>query len=1062
MRKILRFLFFLALAAGVYAPAQAQNETTVTGKVTSADDNSPLPGVSVVIKGTQTGTTTNADGAYSITAPGNGTLAFSFIGMIAQEAAIGNRSSVDVKLVSDTKALNEVVVIGYGTQAKRDVTGSIAQVKGSEIASLPVQSFEQGLQGRAAGVNITTPNGVLGNAPIIRVRGINSISSSSQPLIIIDNLPISNGVNTTGFTISNALADINPSDIESYEVLKDASATAIYGSRAANGVILITTKKGKQGKPVVNFDSWVGSTEAFRKFDVLNSQEYVQMKNEGYKNWVDGGNSLVSGRTTEQGIARLDTIGGKIVDTDWYDVVYRRGFQQNYALSVSGASDKTSYLFSAGYTNQEGMLKANSFRRYTTRMNFEHKLYDWLSVGANIQYSNSLGQSPNSGATGAFATSGLGRIPLVQPSNVPVFNEDGTYNIDVVSNRMGVGNNAPNGVGLNFPNPQPEIDLNKSTNETNRILGNIFLDVRLMKGLNFRTSYGMDNLYIEGLQFQSALHGDGWQNGGVVNNVFFRSQLSNWQNTLNFTRTFGKLNFSALAGSEIQQTSFNGWGASRQGIADDFFTSFQGTFSVNNPPVGNFQTKNGLLSFFGRVNLSLADKYLLSANVRRDGFSALAAGNKWGNFGGVGAGWRLSQEEFFKNAGLNFVNDFKIRGSYGTVGNTFLPTDFGSLPLFSSGLYGDVATFQFTQAASPNLRWESSEKIDVGFDASFFNNRLQVEFAYYRNNLSDLVLFNPEPPSKGIPGNAILSNVAAMKNAGIEFTVNTTNIDKGGFVWTTGFNISTLRNEVLKLDINNSDINTTTGGLEQTNITRVGQPIGSLFAVQWVRVNADNGRAVFLNRAGREVQYNHAAPAADRWTFVSDGARAGSPAGDRVMAGNTLPKWFGGLNNTFRYKGFDLNVFLQFSGGNKIYNGTKAGLLDQRMWNNSTEVLERWTTPGQQTTVPRVVYTDNNSNGSAFAITRNIESGDFLRFRNIVLAYNFKELPFLQKSGLTNVRLYAQVQNAFIFTRYSGSDPEVSSNGQAQGFQATNLAPGVDRNSTPQARTYTLGLNVTF
>jgi TonB-dependent starch-binding outer membrane protein SusC len=1038
-------------------------ERTITGRVTSAEDNSTLPGVNVSVKGTTNGTTTSANGTYQLNVPANSTLVFSFIGLVSQEVEVGNRTTIDVRMRADLKELGEVVVVGYGTQQKRDITGSIAQIKGTEIASLPVQSFEQGLQGRAAGVIITTPNGVLGNAPIIRIRGVNSISSSSQPLILIDNLPISNAANTIGFTVSNPLGDLNPSDIESYEILKDASATAIYGSRAANGVILITTKKGKKGKPSVNIDSWVGLTEPFRKFSVLNAQQYVQMKNEGYRNWVEAGNSLVSGRTVEQGIARLDTVGGRVVDTDWSKEVFRMGLQQNYAINVSGATDQTAYLFSAGYTNQQGMLQANNFRRYTTRVNIEHKIIDRLTVGANVQYSNSLGQSPNTGVTGAFNTSGLGRIPLVQPPNVPVYNEDGTYNIDAVNNRVGIGNNAPNAVGLNFPNPRPELDLNKSTNETNRIFGNIFLDLKIVEGLNLRTTYGLDNLNVEGLLFQSPVHGDGFPLGGLANNVLFKSRLFNWQNTINFTRKFDQLSLTALAGTEWQQTTFDGWGASRQGVADPFFNTFQGTFLTNNPPVGNIQTKNGLLSYFGRVNLSFADKYLISANIRRDGFSALAAGNKWGNFWGVSAGWRLSEENFIKGLEWGFLTDFKIRGSYGTVGNTFLPTDFGSLGLYNSGLYGPVGnTFVFAQAASSNLRWESNKKLDLGVDASFFNNRLQVEFAYYRNDLSDLVLFNPEPPSKGIPGNAILSNVAKMKNSGIELAINTTNIDRGGFVWTTGFNISTLRNEVQQLDVNNSDINTFTGGLEQTNITRVGESIGSLYAVPWLGVNPANGQAMFRNRAGREVQYNHAAPAASRWTYVSDGAVAPAPSGDRVLAGNTLPSWFGGLNNTFKYKGFDLSIFLQYSGGNKIYNGTKAGLLDQRMWNNSTEVLQRWTTLGQVTTVPRVVYTDNVSNGSAFAITRNVESGDFLRFRNIILAYNFRDLPFIQRAGLNNVRLYAQVQNAFIITKYTGSDPEVSTSGAAQGFQATNLAPGVDRNSTPQARTYTLGINVVF
>lgn len=1062
MKKPLRFLFILAFMAGLYSPAQAQDETTVTGRVTSSEDNSPLPGVSVVVKGTQTGTTTNASGVYSITAPANATLIFSFIGMIGQEVAIGNRSTVNVGLVSDSKALNEVIVVGYGTQAKRDVLGSIAQVKGSDIANLPVQSFEQGLQGRAAGVNITTPSGVLGNAPIIRVRGVNSISSSSQPLIVIDGLPVNSGVNVTGFVSSNVLGDINPNDIESYEVLKDASATAIYGSRAANGVILITTKKGKQGKTTVTYDTWVASTEAFRKFDLLDAREYTDLKNEGYRNWRAGGQAAVSGRTAEQGIAQLDTIGGQIVDTDWYDVAYRRGIQQNHALNVSGATERTNYLFSVGYTNQEGMLKANNFRRYTARMNLSHKIYDWLQIGGNIQYTNSKTQSPNTGVQGAFATSGLGRIPFVQPPNVSVYNEDGSYNIDRANNRVGIGNNAPNAVGLNFPNPAPELDLSRSTAETNRLFGNVFLDAQILKGLNFRTSFGLDNYYAEALTYQNPVHGDGFSVNGSANNIFARVQLLNWQNTLNYSKTFGKLNLSALAGTEVQKTSFDSWGGSRQNVADPFFTTYQGTFAVNNAPIGNFQTLNNLVSFFGRVNLSFADKYLLSGTVRRDGFSSLASTNKWGNFGSVSAGWRLSQEEFFKSLNLNFVNDIKFRGSIGTVGNTFLPTDFGALGLFGAGLYADATTWVLNQAPSSTLRWESNQKIDIGFDASLFNNRLQVEFAYYQSNLSDLILNNPQPPSMGIPGNSILANVAKMQNRGIELTVNTTNIDKGGFQWITNFNIATLRNEVQKLGDGDSDINTFTGGLEQTSITRVGQPLGSFFAVQWVRVNPDNGRAVFLNRAGREVQYNHAATAANRWTFVSDGAVAPNPAGDRVLAGNGLPTWFGGLGNTFRYKGFDLNVFLQYSGGNKLYNGSRAGLLDQRMWNNRTEALTRWTTAGQVTDVPRLVYSDNISNGSAFANTRNIERGDFLRVRNIALAYNFAQLPFLKNNGIASVRVYAQVQNAFLLTKYTGADPEVSANGQANGFQSTNLAPGVDRNVAPQARTYSIGLTVTL
>ena len=668
MKKTLHVFFALVFALCTYRSAVGQSEVTVSGRVTDSGDGTPLPGVSVAVKGTTTGTTTDAAGRYSLQTPSNATLVFSFIGFTSQEVAVNGRTSLNVGLVSDTKSLTEVIVVGYGVQEKKDVTGSVAQVKGSEIASLPVQSFEQGLQGRAAGVNITTPNGVLGNAPIIRVRGINSISSSSQPLIVVDGLPVTSGTGGNGFATSNFLADLNPSDIESYEVLKDASATAIYGSRAANGVILITTKKGKQGKTSVTYDTWVGVTEAFRKFDLLNAQQYTDMKNEGYRNWLAGGNATVNTRTAEQGVAQLLTVDGRMVDTDWYDVVYRQGTQQNHALNMSGANDRTNYFFSLGYTDQNGMIRNNRFRRYNARMNMSHKINDWLTVGGNVQYTNSLTQAPNTGVTGAFATSGLGRIPLVQPPNVPVRNPDGSYNIDRANNRVGPGNNAPGALGLNFPNPAPELDLNISTVEANRFLGNAYLDAQIIKGLNFRTTLGLDNTYAEVIDFRSGLHGDGFATNGLAFNVFARDQLFNWQNTLNYAKTIGKLNLTALAGSELQRTSVNTWGASRQNIADPFFRSFQGTFAVNNPPVGNFQTLNGLISYFGRLNLSFADKYLVSGNVRRDGFSALSRDNKWGTFFGVSAGWRLSNEEFFKSLNLGFVNEFKFRGSYGTVG----------------------------------------------------------------------------------------------------------------------------------------------------------------------------------------------------------------------------------------------------------------------------------------------------------------------------------------------------------------------------------------------------------
>jgi TonB-dependent starch-binding outer membrane protein SusC len=1050
-RLLLLSTIFMVLFAAV-----GHAQRTVTGKVTSSEDGSPLPGVSVLVKGSNTGTTTDVEGNYKISAPDNAVLVFSYVGFVKQEQEVGARSVVDVTLVNDDKLLSEVVVTGYGVQAKREVTGSIAKVGGDKLINLPVQSFEQALQGRAAGVNITTPNGVLGNAPVIRIRGTNSITSGADPLIVIDGMPITSGnVTGSGNAGNNALASINNADIESFEVLKDAAATAIYGSRAANGVILITTKSGKKGKAQVNYDAWVGATETFRRFDVLNAAEYVEIKNEGYRN-----NPIHAGVTE---VARPFTdANGQLVDTDWYDVVFRTGLQQNHTVSINGATDKTSYFFSVGFSDQEGMLKANNFQRTTARMNINHQATKWMSVGGNVQYTNTITNSPNAATFGAFATSGLGRLPIVLAPNIPVRNPDGSPAIDAPNNRATTGNNFANAVGLNWANPLYDIEQNTSRSSTDRILGNFFIEVRPIKGLAIRSTYGIDRLNVEDNTFRVRAHGDGFPLGTSFNS-YQRNFLWNWQNTATYAKTFAeKHSLNLLAATEVQKFVLDGWGGSRQGIADDFFTSYQGNFTTNNPPIANIQTQNGLLSYFGRANYAFDEKYLFSATVRRDGYSALSANNKFGTFGAVSAGWRLSEEKFFKNLKWDFITDFKFRGSYGITGNTNIP-NFGSLNFYGSGLYGELPTWVFNQAGNPNLKWETSRKTDLGFDAAFFNDRITVEFAYYLNNISDLIIGNPQPPSKGIPNNSILTNIGSMRNSGIEITLNTVNIDKGGFKWTSSFNLTTNENVVNALNQDNADIQFTTGGLELTSIARVGHPVGSIFAVPSMGVNSENGRAMFMNAAGRIIQYNHAAPAASRWTFVDNGQNAPAPtATDRVIAGNTNPRFFGGLDNTFRFKGFDLGIFLQYAFGFYNYNGTRAGLLDQRMWNNSTEVLGRWRQPGDQATVPRLVYTDNFSNGSAFAITRNVERGDFVRLRNLSLGYT---LPgsILKKLSLSNARIYAQVQNAFVITNYTGSDPEVSTNGNSGlGATATNIGAGVDRNTFPQARTYAFGINITF
>ncbi|WP_027303256.1 SusC/RagA family TonB-linked outer membrane protein [Rudanella lutea] len=1039
---MLKSLFNVVLLWLLCLPVLAQ-DIAVSGRVTSSDDGSALPGVSVQVKGTTRGTTTDASGNYRLNAPANAQLVFSFIGYKTQEVAVGNRTTVNLSLTSDASVLNEVVVVGYGTQSKKTITGAIATVDGKSISDKPVQSFDQALQGRAAGVSITTPNGVLNNAPVIRVRGVSSISGSSSPLIVVDGLPINSGnVSQGGFTVNNPLGDINPNDIESLDILKDASATAIYGSRAAAGVILITTKKGKEGRAQVSYDSWLGATQPFRLFNMLNAQQFMDYKNLAARN----------AGLPDQFFPTTNP-DGSIVDTDWYDLIYRTGYGQNHNLNVNGGNKDTRYAFSVGYTKQQGMIQKNDFSRFTGRMNISHQLNKAVRVGANISLANSFNQSPNTGTTGAFSTGGLGRLPLVLAPNVAPRNPDGSYNINRAANNLGLGKNliGPGG----YYNPLPDLELSKFTSENNHLIGNVFADVFLLPGLVFRTSYGLDQTTVEDIDFRNSVHGEAGTVGGQATNIYSNIKQWNWQNYLTYDFNFGKNNFQAVAGTESQKQMFNIWGGTRQGLSDPFFTSYQGNFTTNNPPPG-LQTENALLSYYGRLNYDFDKRYLLSFTLRRDGFSAYSVDNKWGNFPGASAGWRVSEEDFWKNSALGrVVNEFKLRASWGRVGNTGIG-NFASLSLFNSGLYGTVPTFAFAQAGNPALRWEISTNTDFGVAFGLFNDRITGELTYFNKQLDDLVLNEPQAPSRGIPGNSIATNVGSMVNRGLELTLTANTYTRGKFNWTTSFNLTTLNNEVLALANNNADIFGSTGGLESSNIIRVGQSAGSIFAIRTNGVNPANGQRIFINAAGREVQYNHAAAPAQRWTYVSDGAVAPAIQGtDRVVIGNALPKYYGGFDNTFKYGNLDLSIFLQYSGGNYIYNGTKAGLRDQRPWNNHTDVLNHWKQPGDITNIPRPVLNDNISNGSANPISENVEKGDFIRGRNILLAYTFRN-NLLRKANINSLRLYGQVQNAFVITKYSGADPEISTN------RDTNIAPGVDRNSTPQARTYTLGLGLTF
>jgi TonB-dependent starch-binding outer membrane protein SusC len=1045
MKKTL-LLMFLVLAVGMSAHAQSR---MVSGQVSSSEDRSGIPGVNVLVRGTSIGTVTDIDGSFSINVPQGATeLTLSFVGFTTKNVSIGNREFLQIILDPDVATLGEVVVVGYGAQSKKTVTGAISSVGGEQLLNVPVQSFDQALQGRVAGVNIVTPNGVLNNRPVIRVRGVNSLSLSSYPLIVVDGVPTYTGDLSGNSAANNPLANINPADIQSVEVLKDASATAIYGSRASNGVILVTTKRGQDGASKITYDSWVGVTEPVRLFNLLNAEEYMTIKNEARRN---------AGQA-DAFFPYLDA-NGNVVDTNWYNEVMRKGLGQSHNLGITGGNAKTNYYFSTGYTTQEGMIKGNDFERMSGRLNIDHRVFDRFKVGATMNYTNTVNRAPNTGSLPGqgFNTSGLGRIPLISAPNVPVFLPDGSYNI-TPNNQLGQGNNL---VQSGFVNPAPILDLNRMSSVNNHMMGSVYGDVELLQGLNFRSTYGIDRLTVEDQTFYTALHGDGFGSGGLASNTYRSLNRWNLQNTLNYNTSFGEnIDFNFLLGNEQQYTQDERWGAQRTVIADSFFESYQGNFTTI-VPVGNIQTENYLVSFFSRANFNFFNKYLVSVNARRDGYSAFAAGNKFGNFYGASVGYILSEEDFWKNSSLSrTVNYFRLRSSYGLVGNNGVG-DFASLGLYGTGLYGADPTILYAQPSNRALSWETSKKTDYGINFGALGDKIEGEITWYNNLVDGLILPVPQAPSKGVPGGvmtgsgSIDTNIGSMVNRGIEMAVTYKAINRPNFKWDVNFNFSTLRNKVLSLEAEGSQILSATSGLETVNITKVGQSVGSLYVVETRGVNPDNGRRIFVKRGanGEEilVQYDHLGT---RWTTL-DGQPTTQPTqnADGIIMGPTIPTWFGGIDNTFRFKNFDLGIFVQYSGGNYIYNGTKAGLRDMRFWNNHRDVLDRWTPENPNGSIPRVVFTDNISNGSAFPISENVEKGDFLRVRNLNLGYTLPS-HITQRMKISNARFYGQVQNAFLFTKYSGSDPEISTNGNAPS------SAGVDRNSLGQARVYTFGVNI--
>jgi TonB-linked SusC/RagA family outer membrane protein len=1024
MRKILMILWGCLFLLSEELLAQNR---TLTGKVTDANGNA-IPNASVLVKGTNIGTVTNSDGMYSLNVPANAkTLVISSVNMQEEEIPIGPAATYDMILKAQDASLHEVVVVGYSTIAKRSLTGSVSRVSGEAVANKPVLSFDQALTGKAAGVQVNTSSGLVGDDVIIRIRGAASISSGSQPLIVMDGVPLVQGNLGQLYNNANALADLNPNDIESIEVLKDASAAAIYGSRGSAGVLLITTKKGKAGQTSLNYDTYVGFNEASRKMNVLNAEEYTNTIN---KLRTNAGLAASAKYGDINGDGKLDT-----VNTDWQDEVSRRGLVQSHNLSVSGGSQKTTYYASLNYSDFQNYIITNQQKRGSARLNLTTKLNDWLQIGVNSQFSRTKSYGIGSGTGNAL--SGIPFGPLTAFPNIPVYGADGQY-------YAGRGGNT---ISSNVPNPVAVTNLNYDNRDARRFIGSAFGEAQLIKGLKFKSQVNLDYITAFNNNFWNEKIGDG-QGYGLGQTVYSERNSWSWFNTLNYNTQIGTDHeLNALAGAEYtRNTSYYAYNYGA-GIKDPDFKIIN---SNNYDEVGAQNdvddVDDGLASYFAGVNYGYQKKYLATINFRADADSRFGKDHRWAYFPSGSVAWRISQEDFMQNH--SFVNDLKLRASYGSTGNSNIGY-FPSLRAFEASTYADLGASTLSNPGNTNLRWERLVQFDVGIDAVLWKNT-SITLDYYNRRTKDLILDKPVLATLGFPDNIRKENVGKLESKGIELTVNTPVLHRGSFNWDVNFNIAWNKNKVLSTSELGDDLFDANG----FGVARPGVDLGTYYLIRWAGVNPVNGLPMFYDAKGNMVQYDHSLAIEKRWTYFKDNTVVPAIAAtDRVVAtGKTpYPKLYGGLTQTFNYNSFDASIDLQYALGFYLYNQTKQTImLYNNTRNKSEEILEAWTTPGQVTNVPRLYYGDNQWSQNS---TRWLEKGDFARIRNVQIGYNFPK-SVIGKIKLTRLRFYVQAQNLYTFTGYDGIDPESNSLGNK------NIGLGVDYMRPYLPRTYTMGINL--
>ena len=1036
MKKILLSFFLVLFSLSL---SFAQN-SMITGKVTDQKDGSPITGVSVVAKGNvAVGVQTDLNGNYRLSVPINTrSLVFKYIGYILKEENI-NGSTVNIQMTPELKQLTEVVIVGYGTQKRANISGAIATISGKEIEGKPVTTFEQGLQGISPGVNIQSGNGKLGQGIKISIRGSSSIAGSNQPLIIIDGIVINNDNLSSNGAPTDPLADINFNDIESYDILKDASATAIYGSRASNGVILITTKKGKAGTSKISFNAQYGFSEPSRHRQFLNSTQWLQLEEraaqgaatQDFKNGYQP--TLAAAQLNSQtyienqftNLAAGNTNWSKY-NTNWEKQAFQPAPQQMYDLNFSGGTEKTTYYIGGQVLNQDGILKGNAFERYSGRVNVDSKIFKNLDVGINMNFAHTYNKRLSN--DNAFSSN----LQIVALSPIT----------PVIDPRTNLISGTPPGLSGNFPlyyNPLIGTRNAYYHTKTFRTLGNVFANWEIVKKLTFHTEFGIDQSNQNEDSYANSLTA---RNSGTPHGQGENSNATDVHYTINNFLTYkndlGKDNaLDITAGTSYEFRNLSKNDIQGQQFPSDSYKEISSA-AVKSGGLSS-QSQLTLNSYFAKVNYAYKGKYLLQVSARSDGSSNFGTNNRYGVFPAASVGWILTEEKFLKES--QTLNLLKIRASYGLTGNNAI-SDYGSLGLYSGDAgYNGVGGQRFSQLANPNLKWEKTTQTDLGLDWAFFNNRLSGGLDIYSKNTRDLLLNVNIPQTLGLSSQ--LQNLGKLTNKGIELTLSSENL-VGKFRWSTNFNMAYNKNKVTF--VAGQIIN------DGADLNRVieGQPVGVFYGREYAGVNPDNGDALyFLNTKNTNGTINR-------------GTTADYNAAQNVPLGNPTPKLTSGFTNNFSFKGFDLSFTFYGAFGNKIYNGggqymsTSAG---NGLDNQTIDQMGYWNKPGDKTNIPepRMFY-GNGTNPSS----RYLSDGSYIRLKTLSFGYSFpKEL--LAKFKIDRLRLFVNAYNLFLITKYKGWDPEVNADFYTSTINAgetSNINLGTDFYSAPQPRTITFGLRL--